>query len=162
MTREIPKATPHEMIARASRWAELQHADQFYGDRPYIEHCREVAGLLRNLQDTPWETVAAALMHDIVEDTETTLSDIETFFGKEVADIVGFVTKDESLSYEENIARIANSGNLGAIKVKLADNEANRKGDKSHMTKARRERLNTKYAKAHKVLEDAYRKELAK
>jgi len=85
------------------------------------------------------------MLHDIVEDTHWQLMHVNEQFGPNVADIVELVTKDNSLSYEGNIARIIASGNISAMKVKWADNLANMSGNKSHMSSERRNRLNSKY-----------------
>ena len=103
------------------------HKDQKYGERPYITHVVEVADrVVRDFDEHVTHTAfVSAILHDIVEDTWWTLEDVEFSFGEDIAEIVGLLTKDESLSYEENIYRIANSGNLDAIMVKIADNNTN-------------------------------------
>lgn len=103
------------------------HKDQKYGERPYITHVVEVADrLVRDFDEhVTHDAFVSAILHDIVEDTWWTLDDVEFSFGEDIAEIVGLLTKDESLSYEENISRIANSGNLNAIMVKIADNNTN-------------------------------------
>lgn len=65
---------------------------------PYIEHCHEVALILAELHmDTT--TLAAALLHDVVEDTEHTLEEIRNEFGDEVADLVDGVTKIGAVTF---------------------------------------------------------------
>lgn len=71
---------------------------------PYVEHPIRVAGLLdeEGYRD---ETIAAALLHDVVEDSEVTLEEIRREFGDEVAGLVGALTDDESIdSYRERKA----------------------------------------------------------
>ncbi len=59
---------------------------------PYISHPMNVAYLLAAMQ-LDEATVAAGLLHDTVEDTDTTVDEIEDLFGSDVADIVDGVTK---------------------------------------------------------------------
>src|SRR3954467_11374854 len=82
-----------DMLVRAYRFSEIAHRGQVRnsGD-PYITHSVEVAKILAELQlDTI--TVAAGLLHDVIEDTEIGLADVEAEFGKPVADIVDGLTK---------------------------------------------------------------------
>ena len=59
---------------------------------PYISHPLSVANILADMQMDE-ATVAAGLLHDTVEDTETSVDEIDELFGEEVADIVNGVTK---------------------------------------------------------------------
>lgn len=87
------------------------------GGNPYIFHVIAVTlGLLTKDQ----EVIQAALLHDIVEDTNITLEDLRLLgFSKRTVDCVALVTKDENLSYQENIDRILI--NLDACHVKHSD-----------------------------------------
>jgi (p)ppGpp synthase/HD superfamily hydrolase len=66
------------------------------GGMPYIEHPMRVAALLdeHGFGD---EVLAAALLHDVVEDSDTTLDELREKFGGEVAGLVGAMTDDESI-----------------------------------------------------------------
>lgn len=142
-------------VAEAFEFCVVAHREQRYGGRPYYTHPLEVAETVANgpfAQYATEDEIIAALLHDVVEDTQFTLQDVADQFGDNVAEIVSLVTKDSSLSYEGNILRIIASGNLSAIKVKWADNMANMSGDKSDMSAERRERLNAKYAKSFPLL----------
>lgn len=96
---------------------------------PYISHPLSVAYLLAEMQmDEP--TVAAGLLHDTVEDTETSVDEIDELFGEEVADIVNGVTKISKMAFEskamaqgENIRKmiLAMNEDIRVIMVKLAD-----------------------------------------
>jgi (p)ppGpp synthase/HD superfamily hydrolase len=66
------------------------------GGMPYIEHPKAVAALLDE-QGYGEEVLAAALLHDVVEDSETTLDELREKFGEKVAGIVGALTDDESI-----------------------------------------------------------------
>src|SRR3546814_18974015 len=59
---------------------------------PYFSHPIEVAGILTDLKLDD-STIITALLHDVVEDTGTTLDDVEGVFGKEIARLVDGVTK---------------------------------------------------------------------
>jgi (p)ppGpp synthase/HD superfamily hydrolase len=74
------------------------------GGMPYAEHPISVAAMLDE-QGHRDEVLAAALLHDVVEDSETTLDDLRELFGEEVAGMVGALTDDESIeSYRERKA----------------------------------------------------------
>lgn len=71
------------------------------GGMPYVEHPIRVAALLdeHGYRD---EVLAAALLHDVIEDSETNLDELQEEFGGEVAGLVGALTDDESIdSYRE-------------------------------------------------------------
>ena len=81
-----------KLIDEAYRFAENSHAGQFRDSgEPYIEHPLNTSLYLANLmQDAP--TLAAGLLHDVVEDCGVPLSLIETKFGSEVKRLVDGVT----------------------------------------------------------------------
>lgn len=96
---------------------------------PYISHPMNVASLLADMQ-LDEATVAAGLLHDTVEDTDTTVDDIEEWFGSDVADIVDGVTKISQMDFEskavqqaENIRKLilAMAEDIRVLMVKLAD-----------------------------------------
>jgi (p)ppGpp synthase/HD superfamily hydrolase len=97
-------AARSKLIARALAKATAAHAGQIRngsGGLPYIEHPRMVAATLAaaGYADT---TLAAALLHDTVEDTETTVEDLRAEFGDAVADLVAALSDDASIeSYRE-------------------------------------------------------------
>ncbi len=88
------------LIERAYNVAHAAHINQKRSSgEPYIQHPLAVAGILAQTKlDTP--TIAAALMHDVVEDTPVKLDDIRAQFGNEIASLVDAVTK---LSKREGI-----------------------------------------------------------
>ena len=67
---------------------------------PFIKHPLTVGMLLLERKCSS-QTVIAGILHDVVEDTDVSLEDIEKQFGKEVADIVRECTEDKNLSWEE-------------------------------------------------------------
>lgn len=85
--------TDRELIQRAYRVAEEAHSGQKrHSGEPYITHCVAVANILADLR-VPAEVVAAGLLHDTVEDTSITLSDIRKGFGDTISILVDGVTK---------------------------------------------------------------------
>jgi GTP pyrophosphokinase len=82
-----------ELIQRAFTLASRAHANQKRASgEPYIQHCLAVAQMLAELRlDTA--TLAAALLHDTLEDTEVTYAQLEMEFGSEIATLVDGVTK---------------------------------------------------------------------
>ncbi|GAB4543333.1 MAG: bifunctional (p)ppGpp synthetase/guanosine-3',5'-bis(diphosphate) 3'-pyrophosphohydrolase [Anaerolineae bacterium] len=82
-----------ELLRRAFNLASQAHANQKRASgEPYIQHCLAVAQMLAELRlDT--DTLAAALLHDTLEDTEVTYEELETGFGAEIARLVDGVTK---------------------------------------------------------------------
>ncbi len=96
---------------------------------PYINHPLEVANLLANVGKVEdFDILIAALLHDTVEDTETTKEEIEELFGENVAKMVLEVTDDKSLpKAERKQQQIEHAPHLsdGAKHVKLGDKISN-------------------------------------
>lgn len=119
-------------VARAYHFAASKHVDQRRkGLRaaPYINHLTEVAELVAQAtQGNDLELIIAAILHDVVEDTPTSLADVPTEFGSRVAGFVQEVTDDKSLSKAERkrlqIEHAAHAS-PGAKMIKLADKTAN-------------------------------------
>lgn len=82
-------------ILRAAAFASEKHSKQRRKDAdasPYINHPLGLANILANEGDvTEVSVLAAALLHDTVEDTETTIEEIEENFGSDIAKIVAEV-----------------------------------------------------------------------
>jgi guanosine-3',5'-bis(diphosphate) 3'-pyrophosphohydrolase len=125
-------ATDLILILNAATFAADKHRNQRRKDAaasPYINHPLTLADILaREGGVTDAKVIAAALLHDTVEDTETTFDELESRFGKRVAAIVAEVTDDKSLPKEERkrlqIVK-AGSKSTEAKLVKLADKIAN-------------------------------------
>lgn len=91
----LPHLNPSDktLIERAYYRAEQSHSGQTRkSGEPYFTHCVAVAGILADLRMDA-ETIAAGLLHDVVEDTPVTLEDIRNEFGAVVAQLVNGVTK---------------------------------------------------------------------
>jgi (p)ppGpp synthase/HD superfamily hydrolase len=93
-------AARSELVARALARASAAHAGQTRngsGGLPYIEHPRMVAATLA-AYDYGETTLAAALLHDVVEDSDTTVDELRAEFGDAVADLVAALSDDESIA----------------------------------------------------------------
>jgi guanosine-3',5'-bis(diphosphate) 3'-pyrophosphohydrolase len=95
------------LVRSALEQARADHAGQVRngsGGMPYVEHPVTVAARLKEAGYRD-EVLAAALLHDVVEDSETTLDELREKFGEEVAGMVGALTDAEELdSYRERKA----------------------------------------------------------
>jgi len=90
-------------LARAATtFAEQRHAGQRRAgdDAPFLLHPLEVASLLERSR-YPDHVVAAAVLHDVLEDTDAERSDLESRFGPDVAELVTLVSDDPSIGDEE-------------------------------------------------------------
>ena len=104
------------------------------GDSPYILHPLEVAQILSTLTDDE-DVITAGILHDIVEDTDGTLPEIEKRFGERVARLVSSETefkypdKDPKDTWqkrkEDSILMLKNSQDTGVKMLWLADKLAN-------------------------------------
>lgn len=123
--------------ADAKALAAIQHAGQVdKAGLPYIEHVERVAARAEGraiwarqhgLAIDVDHTVQAAWLHDVVEDTPVEVEDlVHQGFALEVVAMVELLTKPAGPgSYLEKLGRLLRAGNLGALLVKLADNEDN-------------------------------------
>jgi len=119
-----------DALNRAYVFAMKAHGSQLRasGD-PYFSHPIEVAGILTSLR-LDSASIITGLLHDTVEDTDTSVEDIESRFGKDVARLVDGVTKlsrielqSESSRHAENFRKLvlAMSEDMRVLLVKLAD-----------------------------------------
>ncbi|WP_291328956.1 bifunctional (p)ppGpp synthetase/guanosine-3',5'-bis(diphosphate) 3'-pyrophosphohydrolase [Desulfovibrio sp. UCD-KL4C] len=119
-----------DLIRRAYVFSARAHEGQVrLSGEPYLSHPLHVAKILADMRMDE-STVAAGLLHDTVEDTDTTIDDIADLFGEEVADIVDGVTKIGMMDFEskaiakaENIRKmiLAMAEDIRVLMVKLAD-----------------------------------------
>ncbi len=130
LVRNYNPKTNAKLIEAAYDYGRLMHEGQFrHSGEPYFTHPVAVAAILteQRLDDA---TIITALLHDTIEDTKSTYAEVESRFGKEVADLVDGVTKLTNLQLSstetkqaENFRKlfIAMSKDLRVILVKLAD-----------------------------------------
>ena len=127
---ESGKEYDREQIEAAYRLAEEKHREQKRSSgEPYIIHPLSVAAILVGLgMDS--QSVMAGLLHDVVEDTDCTLEDIQKQFGKEVALLIDGVTKLGKIPYSsreeqqaENLRKMlmAMAEDIRVIIIKFAD-----------------------------------------
>ncbi len=126
------KLSDFQFLVRALDFAANKHRDQRRKDEfatPYINHPISVMKILSNEANIEDKYVlSAALLHDTIEDTNTTYSDIVNEFGLPVASIVLEVTDDKSLPRDvrkQKQIEHASTLSLEASLVKIADKIAN-------------------------------------
>lgn len=124
------KKSDIKLIMKAYNYAKENHGDQLRkSGEPYIIHPIQVAYTLAELELDD-ATICAALLHDVVEDTEVTHQDLTNEFGIEIAEMVDGVTKLSKLNYEsveeaqvENYRKmfLAMGKDIRVIMIKLSD-----------------------------------------
>ena len=128
--KEHSRRVDQKVIYKAYNYAHKKHGDQCRkSGEPYIIHPLNVAYILADI-GLDESTICAALLHDVVEDTETTEKDITNEFGKEVSELVAGVTKLSNIAFatvEEQQAEdyrkmfLAMGKDIRVIIIKLAD-----------------------------------------
>lgn len=122
----------HNLVLQAAKFASDKHRDQRRKDdslSPYMNHLIDVAHLLcevASVEDP--EILAAALLHDTLEDTLTAPDELETKFGQRVLGIVLEVTDDKTLPKDvRKQLQIEHSAGLSkeAVLIKIADKISN-------------------------------------
>jgi len=119
-----------ERLEGAYEFSRKAHEGQLRksGD-PYIQHPLEVSGILADMH-MDYQTLVAALLHDVIEDTPTAKNDIRKQFGKGVAELVDGVSKLTQIEFDtkaeaqaQNFRKMimAMSNDIRVILVKLAD-----------------------------------------
>lgn len=128
-------ATKHrkkvEIITKAFEFANMAHKGvRRLSGEPYIMHPIAVAKIVCNEIGLGSTSICAALLHDVVEDTEYTVEDIENLFGKKIAQIVDGLTKisggifgDKASAQAENFKKLllTMSDDIRVILIKIAD-----------------------------------------
>lgn len=119
-------------FSKAIQFAKEAHKAQMYGEHPYIYHLAQVDRLVTQTQgrnaievgDRMDNLRAIAFLHDVVEETGTTIEDLyDAGFNEEVVQAVGMLTKVDGESYREYIEGVLT--NKFATIVKLCDTSAN-------------------------------------
>jgi len=124
------KASEKVIISKAIKFSEKAHKNQIRksGD-PYITHPIEVAKILTSIK-LDGSSIAAGLLHDTIEDTSSTINQIESIFGIEISELVQGLTKISKFSLRANKQKLgenyrklllAATEDLRVILVKLAD-----------------------------------------
>lgn len=132
LTSAVKDYSPHsdlKVIKEAFVFANAAHEGQTRASgEPYINHCVETAVTLAKLK-LPQDMIVAGLMHDVPEDTEVTLEEIEEKFGANVADMVRGITKLGKIKYRgmeryvENLRKmfVSMASDIRVILIKFAD-----------------------------------------
>lgn len=129
------------LIDRAYIYSARVHEGQVrLSGEPYLSHPLEVANILADMK-LDMESIAAALLHDVIEDTPATKEDISDMFGPGVAHIVEGVTKLSALHATTKVAQQAESlrkmilamaDDIRVVLIKLADRLHNMRTLKYH------------------------------
>ncbi|MEV8514007.1 HD domain-containing protein [Dactylosporangium sp. NPDC051484] len=121
----------------AVAFAAERHGDQRRpAGEPYLEHLLEALEVLVDATgERDPDTLRAAVLHDVVEDTPTTVGEVRERFGDRVAELVGWVTK--SGDRDAYLARLRDAPDA-AIAVKLADRISNVQRLRTHPRPAKR------------------------
>jgi guanosine-3',5'-bis(diphosphate) 3'-pyrophosphohydrolase len=120
-----------ELVLQAAAFAAEKHRNQRRKDEeasPYINHPIQLAYILVQADIEDPVVLAAALLHDTIEDTNTTLDELEIVFGYEIANIVAECSDDKRLpKLERKKAQIEHAAGISpkAKLVKLADKIGN-------------------------------------
>jgi GTP pyrophosphokinase len=144
------------ILSKAAQWAFEGHRHQARASgEPYYHHALAVAEILNDLR-LDYETIAAAMLHDVIEDTDITLDDVEREFGPVIARLVDGVTKMERIgefrelgqeggkehSQAESLRKLllAMAEDVRVVLIKLADRLHNMRTLK-HLDEDRRRRI---------------------
>ena len=118
-----------ELITKAYKFAEQAHKGQKrLNGEPYLEHVFQTSKLIAKLRMDA-KTIAAGLLHDVLEDTKTTEEELEKEFGKDITFLVKSVTKLGTLKYRghqrhvESLRKffVAMAQDLRVVIIKFAD-----------------------------------------
>jgi len=137
-----------DIVKRAYIYSARVHEGQVrLSGEPYLSHPLEVAGILADMKLDP-ESIAAGLLHDVIEDTPATPEEIKAFFGPEILHIVSGVSKLSGLTFGSSRARQAESirkmflamaDDIRVILIKLADRLHNMRTLQFHSADKRKE-----------------------
>lgn len=126
----IKKEENIDLITRAYLCAEKNHSGQYRkSGEPYIIHAIQVGYILSLLRTGP-KTIAAGLLHDVVEDCDVTLDEVAQMYGDEVSSLVDSVTKIGNLKFKDEKEYLASNHrkifiamakDVRVILIKLAD-----------------------------------------
>ena len=138
-----------ELIRKAYEFANEVHKNEKRASgEPYVQHSLETAHILAELKQDP-RSIAAALLHDVLENTEVTLEDLKEKFDEEIAMLVDGVTKISKIRYHDREERdaesirkmfLATTKDIRVLIIKLADKLHNMRTLK-YLTKEQQRRI---------------------
>jgi GTP pyrophosphokinase len=165
-------AEDRDLITRAYEYAKTAHeGHKRYSGEPYFSHLVAVAQQLAEIGMGP-KTIAAGLLHDVIEDTKVTPEEVKEAFGEEILFLVEGVTKLGSVRYHgtdrhnESLRKlfVATSQEIRVLMVKLADRLHNMQTleyvPKEKQERIARETLEIYVPVAHRLGMGRFRKEL--
>ena len=146
--------TEDEVVATAIQLATTYHAGQVdKSGRPYLGHCERVANMV-NSSGGGWHQVAAAWLHDIVEDTTMTFDVLEKIMPGTVVQTVRLLTHENGVANEDYWGAIAENRFATLVKVcDIYDNLDPRR--MCYLDEDKQKRLRAKYGRALQVLAGA-------
>jgi (p)ppGpp synthase/HD superfamily hydrolase len=103
-------------VDRALVFAKLKHGNQMYGDHPYIYHLTKVVYLCEKL-GLPVQCQIIGALHDIYEDTDVTVDEVEEAFGKFVSDTVMCLTRNKKEDYFVYLKDVSRHPIARAVKI---------------------------------------------
>ncbi|MDX1624682.1 MAG: bifunctional (p)ppGpp synthetase/guanosine-3',5'-bis(diphosphate) 3'-pyrophosphohydrolase [Gemmatimonadota bacterium] len=120
-----------EVVERAYAASERAHGGQKrLSGEPFVSHAAEIARIMLDLNLVDTSTIAAALLHDVVEDTDVTVEEIEAEFDDEIAQLVDGLTKIGHLTFRSREERqvenyrkllLSMARDIRVVMIKLAD-----------------------------------------
>lgn len=128
------------LIHKAIEFATLKHQGQLRKgtEIPYIVHPFETAHILTQAGCTH-EVIAAGLLHDLLEDADVSLAEIESLFGHRVAELVSSCSEDKSKSWTERkshtIDYLTHCEDLDILRLSCADKLSNMRSIKADFDK---------------------------
>lgn len=97
----------NEIYTKAYEYAKSKHGNQIYAEYPYMHHCKGVYEIINNLKDKTHIDIdfitQVSLLHDVLEDTNTSYEELRDKFSKKVADGVLALTKNKNLGHDESL-----------------------------------------------------------
>lgn len=114
-----------EVVNKAYNFSKNKHEGQMrkFSGLPYFSHPKYVARIIEELTEDPI-LISVALLHDIVEDTETSIEEIEEEFGQEIAELISELTNPKKMLPNKKMYiadKMANHMSDKALLIKLAD-----------------------------------------
>lgn len=121
------------LISKALLFASLAHKDQRRKGtgEPYINHIIDIMYILSLSDISDEKTICAAILHDTIEDTKTTYNQLDSNFGKDIADGVWLLSDDKSLpKSQRKLLQVEKAKDLPIFvkNVKIADKISNIRG----------------------------------
>lgn len=121
----MPFSNRKDIVEFATSFAADKHKNQYRNDKKtlYISHLVGVALILQK-HNFPTEVIAGAILHDVLEDTDTTPEELHMVFGEKILEMVQAVTYDNSLSYFERKKKYietVKNGSISSKAISIAD-----------------------------------------